>query len=56
MVSAFHTANCAGHGVATEAEVSAKQITGMRMRFIPEKHQNSSNQITTRSLVSENIF
>lgn len=52
----YYTANCAGNGVATEAEVSAKQITDVRVRFIPEKHQNSSNQITTRSLVSESIF
>ena len=52
----YYTANCAGNGVATEAEVSAKQITDVRVRFIPEKHQNSSNQVTTRSLVSDNIF
>lgn len=52
----YYTANAAGKGVATEKEVNASQITDVRVRFIPEKHANSSHQITTRSLVSNNIF
>lgn len=52
----YYTANAAGNGVATEKEVTAKQITDVRVRFLPEKHQNSNNQVTTRSLVSTNIF
>lgn len=52
----YYTANAAGNGVDSEDQVSAKQITDVRVRFIPEKHQNSNNQITTRSLVSDNIF
>ena len=52
----YYTANCAGNGVDSSEKVSAKQITDVRVRFIPEKHQNSSGQITTRSLVSDSIF
>lgn len=52
----YYTANTTGNGVDTPEEVSAKQIAGVRVRFLPEKHQNSSNQVTTRSLVDENIF
>lgn len=52
----YYTANASGNGVDTEADVSSKQITDVRVRFLPEKHQNSNNQITTRALVSDNIF
>ncbi len=52
----YYTANTAGQGVDTEEEVSAKQIIGTRVRFIPETTRGSSNQVTTRSLVSENTF
>ena len=33
-----------------------KQITGVRVRFIPETSRSSNNQVTTRSLVDSNIF
>ena len=52
----YYTANTAGQGVDSEEEVSAKQIIGTRVRFIPETTRGSSNQVTTRSLVSENTF
>lgn len=52
----YYTANASGNGVDTEADVSSKQITDVRVRFLPEKHQNSNNQITTRALVSDTIF
>ena len=52
----YYTANTAGQGVDTEEEVSAKQIIGTRVRFIPETTRGSSNQVTTRALVSENTF
>lgn len=52
----YYTAASNGNGVATQKEVNATQITSVRVRFIPETHQNSSHQITTRSLVSDNIF
>lgn len=52
----YYTANTTGNGVDTEKEVTARQITDVRVRFIPEKQVNSSNQVTSRSLVSGNIF
>ena len=47
-----------GHvwGVDTPEEVSAKQIIGTRVRFIPEVARSVSGQVSTRSLVSENTF
>lgn len=52
----YYTANAAGNGVDSAEKVTAKQITDVRVRFIPEKQQNSNNQVTTRSLVSDAIF
>ena len=43
----YYTPNTQGQGVDTPEEVSAKQIIGTRVRFIPE---------VARSLVSENTF
>lgn len=40
----------------TAEEVSAKQIIGTRVRFIPEVARSVSGQVSTRSLVSENTF
>lgn len=52
----YYTPNAQGQGVDTPEEVSAKQIVGTRVRFIPETTRGSSNQVTTRSLVGENTF
>lgn len=52
----YYTAATSGKGVDSEDKVSASQITGVRVRFIPETHQNSNHQVTTRTLVSDNIF
>lgn len=52
----YYTAKANGNGVDTADKVNASQITGVRVRFIPETHQNSSHKVTTRSLVSDNIF
>lgn len=52
----YYTANAAGNGVDSPDKVTASQITDVRVRFIPEKHLSSSHQVTTRSLVSDNIF
>ena len=54
--SFYYTANTSKQGVATPEEVSAKQITGARVRFIPETTRNSNNQVVTRSMVSTNLF
>lgn len=51
----YYTCIAAGQGVATEAEVSARQITGVRVRFIPEARKQSGNSQMTRSLVADNI-
>ena len=44
------------NGVDSPDKVTAKQITGVRVRFIPETSRSSNNQVTTRSLVDSNIF
>lgn len=52
----YYTAASSGNGVDTPEEVTAAQITDVRVRFIPEKRTNSHHQVTSRSLVSDNIF
>lgn len=52
----YYTAASTGNGVDSADKVTASQISGVRVRFIPETHQNSSHQVTTRSLVSDAIF
>lgn len=52
----YYTANAEGNGVDTEKEVGAQQITGTRVRFIPEVSRGSSGQVTTRSLVGSDVF
>lgn len=52
----YYTAATNKKGVKTAGEVSATQITGVRVRFIPEVSRNSSKQVTTRSMVDTNIF
>lgn len=50
----YYTAVTKGNGVATEEEVTAKQITGVRVRFIPETTFNSSGN-AVRGLVADEI-
>jgi predicted histone-like DNA-binding protein len=53
----FHyTAVTNGKGVNTPDEVSASQISGVRVRFIPAVGRNSAGKIVTRSLVSNELF
>ena len=52
----YYTANAEGKGVDTADEVGAQQITGTRVRFIPEVTRGSGNKVTTRSLVGEDTF
>jgi len=54
----YYTANTQGMGVATADKVTAAQIKGVRVRFIPETHLSgqASGRKATRSLVSDNIF
>ena len=51
----YYTANSVGNGVDSAEEVSDAQIKGVRVRFIPQKHVNSSNKVLSRSLVSDDI-
>lgn len=52
----YYTADAQGNGVDSPDKVSAKQIKGTRVRFIPELFRNSSSGVTTRSMVNTNIF
>ena len=52
----YYTASSTKMGVPTSDEVSASQINGVRVRFIPEVGRNSGRQVTTRSMVDTNIF
>lgn len=47
--SFYYTADASKQGVETEEKVSARQIVGTRVRFIPENTRGTSN-ITTRVL------
>lgn len=51
----YYTANAEGNGVETKEEVSAAQIKGVRVRFIPQKHLNQSSKVLSRSLVKDDI-
>jgi len=54
----YYTANTQGMGAATADRVTAAQIKGVRVRFIPETRLSgqASGRKATRSLVSDNIF
>lgn len=51
----YYTATAAKKGVQTEKEVSASQINGVRVRFLPEVERSSGGQVTTRSMVNTKI-
>lgn len=51
----YYTAVASGNGVDSPDKVTAKQITGVRVRFIPETTRTANNQVATRSLVDTNI-
>ena len=46
----YYSLTAAKQGVDTAEEVSANQITAVRVRFIPEVTRNPSSQVSTRSL------
>ncbi len=52
----YLTAAAPKQGVDSPDKVKATNITGVRVRFIPETTRTSGNRIATRSLVSNNIF
>lgn len=51
----YYTSNATGNGVDTPEEVSAAQIKGVRVRFIPEKHLNNRSEVKSRALVKKEI-
>ena len=51
----YFTAVSEGKGVETPEEVNANQITGVRVRFIPETRRSSDNRRTVRSLTDIEI-
>ncbi len=51
----YYTAAANKQGVQTAKEVSAKQINGVRVRFIPEVERDVNNKVTTRSMIDNNI-
>ena len=55
-VGTFYYTIDADKGIAKPEEVTAKQIKGVRVRFIPESSRTQNNKVATRSLVSETIY
>ena len=52
----YYTAKANKQGVDTADEVSADQITAVRVRFIPEVNRTSNRQVSTRSLINNELF
>lgn len=52
----YYTLTAGGNGVDSADKVSASQITGVRVRFIPEATKKSGSRSMNRTLVSDNIF
>lgn len=50
----YYSAKANGQGVDTPEEVNAKQIVGVRVRFIPEMDRDSKGAVT-RALVPNNL-
>ncbi len=51
----YYTCRSEGKGVDTPEEVSAQQITGVQVRFIPEYSRNQQGKVTDRTLISPYI-
>lgn len=51
----YYTADATKQGVDTPEEVSAKQIVGVRVRFLPETSRTASGKVGTRALVDDDI-
>ncbi|HIY88511.1 MAG TPA: HU family DNA-binding protein [Candidatus Bacteroides pullicola] len=45
-----------GQGVERREEVSARQITATRVRFIPEYNRAQNRRVVKRTLISPNLF
>lgn len=51
----FYTPRMKGQGVDTCEEVSAEQITGVSVRFIPETRRSAGNNVVGRPLVADKV-
>ena len=51
----YYTAVTEKQGVETAEEVSADQIKGVRVRFLPETTRSNGNRVTTRALSNVEI-
>lgn len=51
----YYTAVASKNGVEKEEDVNANQITGVRIRFIPESRRSNGNKTVTRSLTDTAI-
>lgn len=49
----YYTCGSEGKGVDTPEEVSASQITEVRVRFIPEYGRNQQGKVNKRTLISK---
>jgi len=52
----YYSLTATKNGVDTADEVSANQIAAVRVRFIPEVTRNTSSQVSTRSLINNELF
>lgn len=52
----YYTLTAGGNGVDSPDKVSAAQIAGVRVRFIPEATKKSGSKSMNRTLISDNIF
>lgn len=52
----YYTLTASGNGVESADKVSTSQISGVRVRFIPEATKKSGSKSMNRTLISDNIF
>lgn len=55
MGTLYYTSNAEGNGVDSAEEVSAEQINGIRVRFVPQTRLNQRNKVVSRALVRKDI-
>lgn len=55
MGTLYYTSNAEGNGVDSAEEVSAEQINGIRVRFVPQTRLNQRNKVLSRALVRKDV-
>ena len=51
----YYTPSCKGNGVATRDEVSAAQIKGTHVRFIPEVRRGTDGRVVAHSFMGRSV-